>query len=56
MGIKGALHESCIGCHAKKGAGPTGCQECHPRTDQGAAFYNSGKYAPPPGKKSEKHH
>ncbi|HJV35622.1 MAG TPA: cytochrome c3 family protein [Geomonas sp.] len=43
MGIKGAMHENCLGCHEKKGAGPTGCQDCHPRTASGNAFYDADK-------------
>lgn len=44
-GLKGAYHQSCMGCHAKNG-GPTGCQDCHPRNKTGEAFYNAGEYAP----------
>ena len=46
-GLKGAYHRNCMGCHEKMD-GPTGCQDCHARTDAGDAFYHSGKYAPPP--------
>jgi hypothetical protein len=56
IGLKGAMHESCIGCHQKRSAGPTGCQECHPRTDAGDAFYNDGAYAPKPGQGKAEHH
>jgi len=45
MGLKGAMHQNCLGCHQKGGAGPTGCQECHPRTADGNAFYNADKPA-----------
>jgi len=44
-GLKGAYHLSCFNCHVKMGA-PTGCQDCHKRTDAGNRFYHSGKYAP----------
>jgi len=44
-GLKAAYHLSCTGCH-EKGSGPTGCTDCHARTDAGNAFYRSGKYAP----------
>ena len=30
----GAIHESCMGCHKKMGAGPVSCTECHPRPQQ----------------------
>jgi len=32
-------------CHEKM-QGPTGCQDCHKRTKEGDAFYNSGAFAP----------
>lgn len=54
MGLKGAMHQNCIGCHTKMAAGPTGCQDCHPRSKAGDAFYNSDKVATSHGKK--KHH
>ena len=44
-GLKGAYHQSCLGCHKKMG-GPTGCQDCHKRNDIGDALFKSGKYAP----------
>jgi len=47
-GLKGALHQKCLGCHQEMGA-PTGCQDCHARNDKGDAFFNSGNYAPKPG-------
>ena len=53
MGIKGAMHENCLGCHEKKGAGPTGCQECHPRTADGNAFYDADKKGKAGHKKAE---
>ena len=53
MGLKGAMHQSCIGCHSKMAAGPTGCQECHARSSAGKAFYYTGKVAT---KSSKKHH
>lgn len=43
MGLKGAMHQNCIGCHSKEGAGPVGCQECHARTPAGEAFYSSSR-------------
>ena len=45
LGLKGAYHQNCTGCHAKNG-GPTGCQDCHPRKKEGDAFYNAGEQAP----------
>jgi hypothetical protein len=43
--IKAAMHRNCIGCHEKT-QGPTGCKDCHQRTKEGEAFYNSGSFAP----------
>ena len=28
---KTAFHNSCRGCHKEKGAGPTKCNDCHPK-------------------------
>jgi len=44
-GLKGAYHRNCMGCHEQMD-GPTGCQDCHARTEAGDAFYHSGKFAP----------
>jgi hypothetical protein len=52
LGLKGAYHQKCLGCHTTMG-GPTGCQDCHTRNDKGDAFFNSGKYAPAPGAAAE---
>jgi hypothetical protein len=51
-GLKGALHQNCIGCHSKKAKGPTGCVDCHARTKNGDTFYNTGDSTPKnkPGK------
>jgi hypothetical protein len=46
MGLKGAMHQNCIGCHTKQAAGPVDCQGCHKRSRQGDLFYSSGKLAP----------
>ncbi len=51
VGLKAAYHIKCMGCHEEMGA-PTGCEECHARTEAGDKFYHTGKYAPPKGKKS----
>lgn len=50
-GLKGAYHQSCLGCH-KKMNGPTGCQDCHKRKAEGDAMFNAGEFAPkkPAGK------
>jgi len=45
LGLKGAYHRLCMGCHAGEGA-PTGCTDCHARTDEGDRFFHSGPYAP----------
>jgi hypothetical protein len=44
-GLKGAYHQNCLGCH-KEMDGPTGCQDCHARTELGDEFYHTGKFAP----------
>lgn len=44
-GLQGAFHQSCLECHKENGA-PTGCQDCHARTEEGDKFFHSGKYAP----------
>ncbi|MDT8419648.1 MAG: cytochrome c3 family protein [Desulfuromonadales bacterium] len=43
--LKAAYHLNCMGCHQQV-AGPTGCEDCHAKTDDGEMFYHSGKYAP----------
>ncbi len=53
-GFQGAIHQSCMGCHEENDA-PTGCQDCHARTEEGEKFYHSGKYAPEPGEKAPGH-
>lgn len=53
MGLKGAMHQSCIGCHTKQAAGPVTCQGCHPRTREGDLFYSSDKVAPKTAHKAE---
>ncbi|MGA7828457.1 MAG: cytochrome c3 family protein [Geobacteraceae bacterium] len=45
LGLKGAYHQCCTGCHRVMG-GPTGCQDCHALNKKGAAFYDAGEYAP----------
>lgn len=49
-GLKGAYHQNCLECHERVGA-PTGCQDCHPRNEQGDAFFRAGKFAPETDKK-----
>jgi len=41
LGLKGAYHQGCTGCHEKMG-GPTGCQDCHVRKTRGDAFFSTG--------------
>lgn len=50
LGLKGAYHQNCTGCHREMG-GPTGCLDCHARNKKGDAFYHSGDRAP--AKKSD---
>lgn len=44
-GLKGAYHLNCLTCHKENDA-PSGCQDCHSRTDAGDRFFHSGKYEP----------
>ena len=53
-GLKGAYHLRCFNCHIKTGA-PSGCEDCHARTDAGDRFYHSGKYAPKGGSHAGAH-
>ncbi len=53
MGLKGAYHQACTGCHERMG-GPTGCQDCHTRAKKGDAFYSAGAYAPQGRKEAKK--
>jgi hypothetical protein len=45
LGLTGAYHQACAGCHRKMG-GPTGCTDCHEREKEGDAFYKTGAYKP----------
>lgn len=54
LGLKGAYHQNCTGCHSKMG-GPTGCQDCHARKKQGDAFYSAGAIAPKQARVDVKH-
>ena len=47
-GLKAAYHLRCLNCHVEMEA-PTGCVDCHERTDAGDRFFHSGKYAPAGG-------
>jgi len=29
IGLKGAYHRQCLGCHKEMGSGPVGCTDCH---------------------------
>ncbi len=55
VGLKGAYHLRCMGCHQEVGA-PTGCEDCHSRNDAGDKLFHAGTYAPAPGSESEGHH
>ena len=55
VGLKGAYHLSCAGCHQKMG-GPVGCQDCHARKDSGDKIFKSGKYAPKASDTPKKSH
>ncbi len=54
LSLKGAYHQSCMGCHGKTG-GPTGCQDCHLLNKAGEALYNSGEYVPKQAGNKGKH-
>lgn len=41
LGLKGAYHQGCTGCHERMG-GPTGCQDCHTRKKRGDVFFSAG--------------
>ncbi|MDA3902824.1 MAG: cytochrome c3 family protein [Desulfuromusa sp.] len=43
--LKAAYHLNCIGCHQEVG-GPTGCEDCHAKTEAGDEFYRSGEFTP----------
>ena len=43
--LKAAYHLNCIGCHQEVD-GPTGCEDCHTKTETGHKFYRSGEFAP----------
>jgi hypothetical protein len=54
IGLKAAYHLRCINCHLEMDA-PSGCMDCHERTDAGDRFYHSGSYAPAGGETGGKH-
>lgn len=54
-GLKGAYHRLCRGCHADEG-GPTGCTDCHARTDEGNRVFRTGSYAPAEPQQDHKGH
>ena len=45
--LKAAYHLNCIGCH-RQVDGPTGCEDCHAKNENGQRYYHSGDYAPKP--------
>lgn len=51
-GLKGAMHQNCIGCHTKVANAPIGCTGCHKRKTAGDEFFSAGDFAPKgkPGK------
>jgi hypothetical protein len=34
IGLKGAYHLKCMGCHEEVGSGPLGCTDCHAKEDK----------------------
>ena len=50
-GLLGAYHQNCLGCH-KEMDGPTGCQDCHARSEAGDKLYQTGDFAPAPSQAS----
>jgi len=55
IGLKGAYHRNCFDCHQQMD-GPTGCEDCHAKTDAGEKMFHSGKYAPAPSEHAGSHH
>ncbi|PLY04704.1 MAG: class III cytochrome C [Desulfuromonas sp.] len=53
--LKAAYHLNCVGCHQDVG-GPTGCEDCHAKTDAGEKYYHSGEYAPKQDPHQAAHH
>ena len=53
-GLKGALHQRCLGCHKEMDAA-IGCEDCHARNEAGDKLFRSGKFAPEPGHAGPKH-
>lgn len=43
--LKASYHLNCVGCHQEV-EGPTGCEDCHAKTEAGDKFYRSGEFAP----------
>lgn len=43
--LKAAYHLNCVGCHEEVD-GPTGCEDCHAKTEAGEKYYRSGEFAP----------
>lgn len=37
IGLKGAYHNQCMGCHKSAGSGPMGCTDCHEKVKAPAA-------------------
>jgi hypothetical protein len=54
-GLKAAYHLNCLGCHQEMD-GPTGCQDCHVRTEAGDAFFHADAYAPNAEGEGSGHH
>lgn len=48
IGLKGAHHRQCMGCHKKLNSGPVGCIDCHPKNapDHNKLVNLSGKPKP----------
>ncbi|MDO3377387.1 cytochrome c3 family protein [Geoalkalibacter halelectricus] len=40
LGLKGAYHKSCLGCHQAMGA-PVGCTDCHARNQAGDKLFRA---------------
>jgi len=54
MGLKGAMHQNCLGCHTKQAAGPVGCEDCHKRSPAGDVLFSSGAVHKP-GQETKEH-
>ena len=46
IGLTGAYHLNCLGCHLSLTAGPTGCLDCHQRRGNGSSLQSTSDGTP----------